>query len=133
MKPAQKVKSSGPDRPFDVLTRTEVAVHVVLEQLKEAVTAKHHTLNAHQIVLLGSIRDGEDMASMTQRSAVALKNVHYAVRALEKLGYLVVEGDDNDRRRGLVKRSAKGRQLVEFATPILAKLIETHLTSVRTQ
>lgn len=113
--------------PFDVFSAAEIAIGKCLVGLREEVQKRGNDLNEHEIVLLGSIRESETVGEIQRRNATVLQNVSYPLTKLERGGYLTVETDQSDRRKRIIRRTAKGKALVEFCAPILAELIEKHL------
>lgn len=119
----------GPD-PFETLSAIEVAVATVLAELSDALAVRQLGLNEHEIMLLGAIKDGETIGTAIDRRAVAVKNISLPLKRLVKAGYITVKSHESDRRRRVVRRTAKGRTAVEHATPIISDLLKKHVSLV---
>lgn len=114
------VTSDG--NPFEAQNAEEISNQAVLAELRAALVERNHPLNEHEIMLLGIIVDGCTVGELNGHKVVALKNVSTPLINLARKGYVIVEDHDTDKRRRVVRRTAKGRTLVEMAGPILAKL-----------
>lgn len=125
------MKARGAPDPFETLSAIEVAVATALDELSEALENRQLGLNTHEIMLLGTIRDGETIGSVVDRRAVAVKNISLPLKRLVKTGHITVKSHESDRRRRVVRRTAKGRAAVEHATPIIADLLKKHVSRVK--